>query len=213
MYVLWHGVTLIPWPPQEPTPLRFPVWLGIPKPMIPYPLLWEGAVRTVGSHLGRIPNCSEVPDTPPPPHGNPGNPPPPREPPSPAPLLDPPLQAPPPPPPRGLRPTVSWGGSWRPGPRGRPPRAPPRSGGTPRKKRKAVRRYEEPPPPPVAPLFSASSVRLVKIIHTPPPNLPERRRVSGDRRNWRRSNPSRWHAIPPPPHRCSKAPQDVPKIR
>ena len=123
MYVLWHGVTLIPWPPQEPTPLRFPVWLGIPKPMIPYPLLWEGAVRTVGSHLGRIPNCSEVPDTPPP-HGNPGNPPPPREPPSPAPLLDPPLQAPPPPPPpRGLRPTVSWGGSWRPEPRGRPPRA------------------------------------------------------------------------------------------
>ena len=69
-YVLWHGVTLIPWPPQEPTPLRFPVWLGIPKPMIPYPLLWEGAVRTVGSHLGRIPNCSEVPDTPPPPPGN-----------------------------------------------------------------------------------------------------------------------------------------------
>ena len=74
------------------------MWLGIPKPMIPYPLLWEGAVRTVGSHLGRIPNCSEVPDTPPP-HGNPGNPPPPpREPPSPAPLLDPPLQGPPPPP-------------------------------------------------------------------------------------------------------------------
>ena len=66
MYVLWHGVTLIPWPPQEPTPLRFPVWLGIPKPMIPYPLLWEGAVRTVGSHLGRIPICSEVPDPPPP---------------------------------------------------------------------------------------------------------------------------------------------------
>ena len=103
MYVLWHGVTLILWPPQEPTPLRFPVWLGIPKPMIPYPLLWEGAVRTVGSHLGRIPNCSEVPDTPPPPHGNPGNrPPPPPEPPSPAPLLDPPLQAPPPPPPPPL---------------------------------------------------------------------------------------------------------------
>ena len=32
--------------------------------MIPYPLLWEGAVRTVRSHLGCIPNCSEVPDTP-----------------------------------------------------------------------------------------------------------------------------------------------------
>ena len=54
---------------------------------------------------------------PPPPTGTPGTAPP--EPPSPAPLLDPPLQAPPPP--RGLRPTVSWGGSWRPGPRGRPP--------------------------------------------------------------------------------------------
>ena len=116
MYVLWHGVTLNPWPPQEPTPLRFPVWLGIPKPMIPYPLLWEGAVRTVGSHLGRIHNCSEVPDTPPPPPGTPGTAgtalpgTPPRTPPS-----------KPPPPPRGLRPTVSWGGSWRPGPRGRPP--------------------------------------------------------------------------------------------
>ena len=40
-----------------PTPLSFPVWLGIPKPMIPRPLLLEGAVRTIGSHLGRIPNC------------------------------------------------------------------------------------------------------------------------------------------------------------
>ena len=96
MYVLWHGVTLNPWPPQEPTPLRFPVWLGIPKPMIPYPLLWEGAVRTVGSHLGRIPNCSEVPDNPPPPPREPREP---REQPSPAPLPEPPpLQAPPPPP-------------------------------------------------------------------------------------------------------------------
>ena len=111
MYVLWHGVTLIPWPPQEPTPLRFPVWLGIPKPMIPYPLLWEGAVRTVGSHLGRIPNCSEVPDIPPPPPGTPGTA-----------LPGAPPRTPPSPPPRGLRPTVSWGGSWRPGPRGRRPR-------------------------------------------------------------------------------------------
>ena len=51
--------------------MKFPVLLGIPKTMIPYPLLWEGAVRTVGSHLGRIPNCSEVPP-PPPPHP-PGN--------------------------------------------------------------------------------------------------------------------------------------------
>ena len=78
------------------------MWLGISKPMIPYPLLWEGAVRTVGSHLGRIPKCSEVPDTPPTPEtpgtALPGAPP--RTPPS----------KPPPPPPRGLRPTVSWGG-------------------------------------------------------------------------------------------------------
>ena len=81
------------------------MWLGIPKPMILYPLLWEGAVRTVGSHLGRMPNCSEVPD----------NPPPPQEPPSPVPLPEPPpSQASPSP--RGLRPTVSWGVSWRPKP-------------------------------------------------------------------------------------------------
>ena len=44
---------------------------------------------------------------PPPPTNPPGAPPPP----------------PPPPPPRGLRPTISWRGSWRPEPRGRPPRA------------------------------------------------------------------------------------------
>ena len=41
------------------------MWLGIPKPMIPYPLLGQGVVRTVKSHLGRTLNCSEVPDTPP----------------------------------------------------------------------------------------------------------------------------------------------------
>ena len=36
--------------------------------------------------------------------------------------LDPhPMPPPPPPPSRGLRPTVSWGDSWRPKPRGRPP--------------------------------------------------------------------------------------------
>ena len=29
------------------------MWLGLPKPMIPY-LLEQGAVRSVGSHLGRI---------------------------------------------------------------------------------------------------------------------------------------------------------------
>ena len=57
------------------------MWLGIPKPMIPYPLLWEGAVQIVASHLGCIPNCSEVPDTPipppspvPPPQGASGQP-------------------------------------------------------------------------------------------------------------------------------------------
>ena len=27
-------------------------------------LLWQGAVRIAWSHLGRIPNCLEVPDTP-----------------------------------------------------------------------------------------------------------------------------------------------------
>ena len=90
MYVLWHGVTLIPWPPQEPTPLRFPVWLGIPKPIIPYPLLWEGAVRSVGSHLGRIPNFRRCP-TPHPP-SKPGN----RHPLRPS--QNPPPSKPPPPP-------------------------------------------------------------------------------------------------------------------
>ena len=51
-------------------------------------------MRTVGSHLGRIPNCSEVPDTrPPPPQGTtlPGAPPPPpRRPTQNSPLSDPP---------------------------------------------------------------------------------------------------------------------------
>ena len=74
--------------------MRFRVWLGIPKPMIPYPLLWEGAVRTVGSHLGRIPNCSETPDTPPPP----GNRPPPAAPQRPS--QNSPSK--PPPPPKGV---------------------------------------------------------------------------------------------------------------
>ena len=53
--------------------------------------------------------------------------PPPQAPPRPPPatLPEPPLQCPPPPPvPRGLRPTVSWGVSWRPEPRGRPPPPP-----------------------------------------------------------------------------------------
>ena len=47
--------------------------------------------------------------------------PPPQAPPRPPPPIRPSLN-PPPPPPRGLRPTVSWGGSWRPEPRGCPPR-------------------------------------------------------------------------------------------
>ena len=99
------------------------MWLGIPKPMVPYSLLWEGAVRTVGSLVARIPNCLEFPDTPLPPRDRPPRcPPPPRRP-----SQNPPSQPPPPPParPRGLRRTVSWGGSWRPEPRSRPPPPPP----------------------------------------------------------------------------------------
>ena len=42
----------------------------------------------------------------------------------PPPATNPPRAPPPPPPPRGLRPTVSWGSSWRPEPRGRPPPPP-----------------------------------------------------------------------------------------
>ena len=165
MYVLWHGVTLIPWPPQEPTRLRFPVWLGIPKPMIPYPLLWEGAVRTVGSHLGRIPNCSEVPDTPPPgnrPPRRPSHTPPPSQNP---PLLEPPPPRTPPPPPRGLRPTVTWGGIWRPEPRGHPPVAGPfvlcKGGCWCRRRRNTnfgpESFFHEPPPPP--PRMCSQNVR------------------------------------------------------
>ena len=73
------------------------MWLGIPKPMIPYPLLWEGAVRTVGSHLVCIPSCSEVPDTPHPPWGTalPAPPPPNAPPPGTPPKT--PLPTPPPP--------------------------------------------------------------------------------------------------------------------
>ena len=86
------------------------MWLGIPKPMIPYPLLGLGVVQAVGTHVGRIPNYLEVPDTPPPPaHPH-------------APPIAPtktPLSYPPAPPPGGLRPTVSW----RPEPRSWLPRA------------------------------------------------------------------------------------------
>ena len=116
MYVLCHGVTLIPWPPQEPTP-EVPSVAGNTQ-----------ADDTLPSIVGRGgANCRITPGPhtqlfggarpPPPPPGTPGTAlpgAPPRTPPS----------KPPPPPPRGLRPTVSWGGSWRPEPRGRPPPPP-----------------------------------------------------------------------------------------
>ena len=61
------------------------------------------------------PNQPTLPDSPPPRRG--------KSPPDPPPLR--PSQNPPSPPQapslRGLRPTVSWGGSWRPEPRSRPP--------------------------------------------------------------------------------------------
>ena len=62
-----------------------------------------------------------APPGPPPPKSTLPEPPPPIAPPRTPPPMPPP-PPPPPPPPRGLRPTVSWGGSWRPEPRGRPPR-------------------------------------------------------------------------------------------
>ena len=85
------------------------MWLGIPKPMIPCPLLGQGVVRIVGSHLGYIPTCSEVPE-----------PPPSRQKPLPHPNLIAPPRTPPsaphphPHPPRGPPATVSWEGSWHP---------------------------------------------------------------------------------------------------
>ena len=75
-------------------------------------------------HLDPPHQHPELPHLDPPPTDPPG-PPPPAPPitPSFAPLERPPqMPPPPPPPPRGLRPTVSWGGSWRPEPRGCPPR-------------------------------------------------------------------------------------------
>ena len=75
-----------------------------------------GANCRIGSHLRRIPNCSEVPDIP-------GNHPPRRPSPSPPPSPPPPLPAPPPPPPKGP-PANSWlGGCWRPKPSPPPPGA------------------------------------------------------------------------------------------
>ena len=97
-------------------PVRFLVWLGIPKLMIPYPLLGQGAVRIVGSHVGRIPNCSEVPQPPPPPPARHAK----------APKIAPPKTPPPrPPPPGGASGQQlvggGGGGSWCPEPRSRPP--------------------------------------------------------------------------------------------
>ena len=80
----------LPPPPPQGASSRQLVVKGM-SPRSQRALLWEGAVRTVGSHLGRIPNCSEVPDPPPPRE--------PREQPSPAPLPEPPPPGPPPPPP------------------------------------------------------------------------------------------------------------------
>ena len=54
---------------------------------------------------GCIPNCSEMPDLPPP-RGTHST----ATPPPPTPRTKPPLPSPPPPPPRVLRPTVGWGG-------------------------------------------------------------------------------------------------------
>ena len=64
--LLCHHVTPMTHDCLRGPPPWFLVGLGIPKPMIPYPLLGQGVVRSVGSHLGRIPSCSEVPNPPPP---------------------------------------------------------------------------------------------------------------------------------------------------
>ena len=81
------------------------MWLGMPKPMIPYPFLWEGAVRTVKSHLGHVSDCSEVPDTPLPPGNGPSQ----KSPSE-------------PPPPQGASgQQLVGGGSWRPEPKPPPP--------------------------------------------------------------------------------------------
>ena len=71
------------------------MWLGIPKPMLPYPPLGQGVVRTVRTHLGRMPNCLEVPPPPFPPGKSPS-------------------QTPPPP---GASGQWMGGGSWCPDPR------------------------------------------------------------------------------------------------
>ena len=68
--------------------------------------IWLGAVRELG-YLGRIPNCSEVPEPPPPPFIPLGTPPPPGTPPGG--LPNPPPQHPPPPP---WRPPKVFAPSW-----------------------------------------------------------------------------------------------------
>ena len=80
-------------PPPPPNTPNHPTWTPPPPPPLIAPL---------GPPPPNRPSRSPPP---PPPH---------------SPSLDPPLRCPPPPP-RGLRPTVSWGGSWRAEPRGRPP--------------------------------------------------------------------------------------------
>ena len=107
----------------------------------------QGEVRGACAPLRPPPTPQIAPPGPPPPTTTPNCPtwtppqpaPPGAPPPSPSytppphsPSLNPPSDAPPPPPPpppppRGLRPTVSWRGSWRPEPRGRPPRGGPQT--------------------------------------------------------------------------------------
>ena len=77
-----------------------------------------------GPHSQLFGGARTPPPPPPPGTGLPGAPP--RTPPSQNSHLPEPPPPTPPPPPKGLQPTVSWEGSWRPKPRGRPP--PPRPG-------------------------------------------------------------------------------------
>ena len=70
-------VRLVPWcnsnpmTASGPAPLRFPVWLGIPKPMIPYPLLGQGGGAncriTPGPHTKLFGGGRQPPPPPPPP--------------------------------------------------------------------------------------------------------------------------------------------------
>ena len=49
--------------PQEPTPLRSSVRPGCTKTDVTHPVLGWGGANVRLQHQGRIPNCSEVPDT------------------------------------------------------------------------------------------------------------------------------------------------------